>query len=415
MIYNLYFHPLSKYPGPKLWAATRLAFIRSLWKGDLTHDVQKIHDKFGPVVRTAPNELSFAKADAWNDIFQHRPGHSPFPKNPVWWANLPGQSTSILSAGPEDHARIRRLLNTSFTEKALRAQEPLIRTYVDLLMLKLKEQATALKTKEVGVVLDIVSWYNFTTFDIIGDLGLGQSFDCLKESALHPWVALIFNHFKVSSLLASVRHYPLASWLLMKCVPQKMRKMQKEHFQLAADRVDARMSLETERADFMTNVLKHNDEKGMSIGEIHTTFNILIAAGSETTATVLSGITNYLVRDSDVLQKLVDEVRSSFSKDEDVTLAALQRLTYLNATIEEGLRLCPPVPAGLPRLVPSGGDTVCGQWLPEHVCLISFPLRYCVRARTDIVLRPMYPSTNGPSPPPQATSPGRHLFVLSAG
>lgn len=282
-----------------------------------------------------------------------------------------------MGAGPEDHARIRRLLNTSFTEKTLRAQEPLIQSYVDLLISRLKERATAPKTKGNGVVLDIVSWYNFTTFDIIGDLCLGQSFGCLEESALHPWIALILNQIKVSSLIATVRYYPLVSWLLMKCVPPSIRKMQKDHFQLVVDRVNARMSLETERADFMTNILKHNDEKGMSIGEIHVTLNFLIIAGSETTATVLSGITNYLVRDSKVLQKLVSEVRSSFSKDEDVTLVALQRLPYLNATIEEGLRLCPPAPAGLPRLVPAGGDTVCGQWLPEYVCR-SFALEYRV-------------------------------------
>ena len=369
----MYFHPLSKYPGPKLWAATRLTFIRSLWKGDFTHDVQKIHERYGPIVRTAPNELSFAKAEAWNDIFSYRPGHSPFPKNPVWWASPPGQPTSILSAGPDDHARIRRLLNTSFTEKTLRAQEPLIQSYVGLLMLRLKEQAKSPDTKGRGTILDIVSWYNFTTFDIVGDLGLGQSFDCLEKSALHPWVALIFNHFKVSAFIATVRFYPLISWLLMKCVPHSMRKIQKDHFQLAVDRINARMNLETERVDFMTNVLKHNDEKGMSIGEIHATFNILIIAGSETTATVLSGITNYLVRDSNVLQKLVNEVRGSFSKEEDLTLAALQQLPYLNATIEEGLRLCPPIPAGLPRLVPQGGDTVCGHWLPEYVCSTPLP------------------------------------------
>ena len=250
-----------------------------------------------------------------------------------------------------------------------------------MLMLKLREQATAPNAVADGVVLDTVSWYNFTTFDIIGDLGLGQSFDCLKESALHPWVALIFNHFKVSSMMATVRYYPLVSWLLMKCVPQSLRKIQRDHFELAVDRINTRMNLETERVDFMTNILKHNDEKGMSIGEIHATFNILIIAGSETTATVLAGMSNYLVRDSSVLQKLVGEVRSSFDKEEEITLAALQRLPYLNATIEEGLRLCPPVPAGLPRLVPAGGDTVCGEWLPEYVCLLLFS--FIPRSRTD--------------------------------
>ncbi len=40
---------------------------------------------------------------------------------------------------------------------------------------------------------------------------------------------------------------------------------------------------------------------------------------------------------------------------------------YLNAVIEEGLRIAPPFPAGLPRVVPPGGDTVCGEWLEAGV------------------------------------------------
>ena len=39
-------------------------------------------------------------------------------------------------------------------------------------------------------------------------------------------------------------------------------------------------------------------------------------------------------------------------------------LPYLNACIEETLRIHPPVPAGPPRSVPPGGDTVDGQWIP---------------------------------------------------
>ncbi len=369
VVYNLYFHPLSRIPGPKTWAATRLTFIRSVWKGSLVHDVQKIHRQYGDIVRLAPDEVSFARGEAWSEIFGHRPGHLPFPKNPVWWSPPQGQTPSLLHVQDEGaHARMRRVLAHSFTEKALRTQEPLIQSYVDLLIKRLRER-TAENTHSEGTVLDIVQWYNYTTFDIIGDLGLGQSFDCLQQSTLHPWVAMIYNFFKVSTYLATVRFYPSIEFLLRKCIPKSALKMQRDHYQLVVDRVDRRMNLETQRDDFMSQLLKHNDKTGMSVDEIRSTFNTLIVAGSETTATVLSGITNYLVQNTGVLQKLVQEIRGPFEEEKNITIGSLQTLAYLNAVIEEGLRLCPPVPAGLPRVVPAGGDTVCGQWLPEHVSL----------------------------------------------
>ncbi|KAL9107432.1 MAG: hypothetical protein Q9187_008427, partial [Circinaria calcarea] len=309
-------------------------------------------------VRLAPNEISFAKPEAWNDIFLHRKGHLPFPKNPVWWSSNPGQPQSILAVEDAgDHARMRKLLSYGFVEKALRAQEPLIASYVDLLIARLREKATAPETKVSGVVLDIVRWYNYTTFDIIGDLCLGQSFNCLQESALHPWVALIFSHFKASSFMASVKFYPILSSLLRRCIPKSVMKKQQGHFQFAVERIDRRMNMETQRDDIMTDILQHNSKGDMTVGEFRATFNILLIAGSETTATVLSGITNYLVQNRSVLAVLVNEVRRSFSSDAAINFDTVQKLPYLNAVIEEGLRLCPPVPAGLPRIVPAGGDT----------------------------------------------------------
>ena len=264
---------------------------------------------------------------------------------------------------------MRAVLNHGFTEKALRAQEDLIQSYIDLLIGRLREKAIAAKETgdPVAATVDICQWYNFTTFDIIGDLGFGEPFDCLRDGTYHPWVALIFNNFKASAFVAAVRFYPLLDSLLMKCLPKSVMQIQRDHYQLAVDKVHRRLNLETTRKDFMTEVIAHNDDKGMSLSEIEATFNILIIAGSETTATVLTGTTNYLLQNPDILAILVAEVRGAFKDEKKITFAALKQLPYLNAVIEEGLRLCPPIPAGLPRMVPKGGDTVCGYFLPEDV------------------------------------------------
>ena len=52
-------------------------------KGNYAHDVRAIHEKYGDAVRLAPNEVSFAAPEAWHEIFDQRPDHLTFPKNPL--------------------------------------------------------------------------------------------------------------------------------------------------------------------------------------------------------------------------------------------------------------------------------------------------------------------------------------------
>jgi cytochrome P450 len=160
IIYRIYFHPLSRFPGPKFWIVTRLTFVQSMLRGNNIRDVSRIHEKYGDIVRIAPNELSFARIGAWNDIFSHRPGHKEFHRNPIWWSRPPGQPSSFITASPVDHARMRRILAHAFSEKALREQEPILQKYVSLMVHRLREKA---HSRHSGVVVNIVDWYRYCT------------------------------------------------------------------------------------------------------------------------------------------------------------------------------------------------------------------------------------------------------------
>ena len=160
----------------------------------------------------------------------------------------------------------------------------------------------------------------------------------------------------------------------MSCIPTSIKKMRQDHFDQIGDKVQRRLNWEVERPDLMSYVIEHNNDKdGMTLGEIQATFMIPTTAGSETTATALSGILNYLVTDSNmgVMSTLLSELREAFTSEGEVKLDRLNNLPYINAVINEGLRLCPPVPFMLPRIVPEGGDTICGMWLPAGVSTLS--------------------------------------------
>ena len=103
--------------------------------------------------------------------------------------------------------------------------------------------------------------------------------------------------------------------------------------------------------------------------EIASHYNVMMMAGAVTTATFLSAVLYYLCDNTAALGKLQSEIRTTFSSLEDITSRALVECKYLNAVIEEGLRIYPPAGAAhLSRIVPKGGAEIAGRWIPGGVC-----------------------------------------------
>ncbi|KAK4959688.1 hypothetical protein LTR28_005137 [Elasticomyces elasticus] len=205
---------------------------------------------------------------------------------------------------------------------------------------------------------------SFTTFDIMGDLTFAEPLYMLEGSEYSPWVKTIFQGIKVATWFHVLCYYPPLDKLAK--VPY-LRRKQLEHFQYSADRVDRRLASKSKRPDLWGQILKHSDDRALSIGEMHSNSSLLMLAGTETTATGLSGLTYHLLRNPRVMEKLTTEIRSTFASDAEISFKGLQNLPYLEACLEEGLRMYPPVPSGMPRSIPAGGIAICGQWVPGGV------------------------------------------------
>ncbi len=166
LIYNVFLHPLRNYPGPLLWKATRLRWVIALQKGYLHRDLLDLHNQYGPVVRIAPDELSYIDPQAWKDIYTTRPSHATIERGAVWFQKAtPDEPFSIMGHDEDHHARYRRAFMGAFSDKAIKDQSPRIEEYVELMMQKFRG-----KGENGSTVLDMVAWLNFVTFDISGDL-----------------------------------------------------------------------------------------------------------------------------------------------------------------------------------------------------------------------------------------------------
>lgn len=74
------------------------------------------------------------------------------------------------------------------------AQESIIQCHLRTFVKKLKEQC---RKPNGEVVVALNQWYNFTTFDLIGDLALGEPSGFTEQGALNERVSLFFRMVKV--------------------------------------------------------------------------------------------------------------------------------------------------------------------------------------------------------------------------
>ncbi|KAH8812380.1 cytochrome P450 [Xylogone sp. PMI_703] len=367
VLYQLYFHPLAKIPGPRLAAITYLYKYRIVTSGSYHEEIYRLHHIYGQTVRIGPNEVSCTHPTALKDIYGHKSTAQTFIKDPRMYSSPLGQSESITTiVDVARHARMRRLLSHAFSDRALSEQEPIIQTYIDELMSKLKLQAQ-------NGPFNIVPWFNFLTFDVIGDLSFGESFNCLDEGRLHDWIEVIFSRMKAATVAWAVRSFPLLNQTYHYFLPSSLRRKGMAHMAYAKAKVSKRLQSKVDKKDFISCLERENVVDSIPLEEMTAHAASLVLAGSETTATALSGICYYLSKNPESYKKLVNEIRSSFDSEQEIKHLRCQKLRYLQAVLDEGLRLYPPVSIGLPRLTPKGGAVVGDVYVPDNT-YVSAPL-----------------------------------------
>ncbi|KAE8310481.1 cytochrome P450 [Aspergillus transmontanensis] len=342
--------------GPRWWAIWRGPYILSNIRGSLVRDLQRFHQQFGPVVRIAPDELSFIVPEAASPIYTSNP---EFPKDAMHLPPFHNGTPGILAADHAHHRRYRRLLALSFSEKGLRQQRGLIERSVDLLITRLHENCGQ-------GPLDLTLWFNWATFDIIGDLAFGDSFGCLDNVQTHPWIASIQGNVKLIPILNGLRRYRLDG-LLRLLGSRKLLEQRRRNAQFTTDQVDRRLqNSSTPRGDIWDAVLaqKPDGEPPMSREEMISNASAIVLAGSETSATLLSGCTWLLLKNPAHLHQLTSRIRSQFTHASEIDSQSVSRVEGLQAVLEESLRLYPPVPMQSNRIVPQAGAYIAGRWVP---------------------------------------------------
>ncbi|KAJ8124646.1 hypothetical protein O1611_g8994 [Lasiodiplodia mahajangana] len=377
-----------------------------------TTQIKALHDKYGQVVRVAPDSLSYTCSQAWSDVYALKQSNQTgnLPKDPKFYIRAPGNPDyggpyahypqndfylqtgqlayltcleveivlrimcvwptvpdTISSAGDADHRRLRRLQAHAFSEKAIMLQETYLQDHTRKFINRLRDEAS----RKNGII-DLAKWVNFLTTDVIGDLSFGESFGGLDTGKLHPWLDTLFTTLKTFTFIREIlRLPPPIIKASLACIPRAMREHQQGAVAFGAEAARRRMAQKTDRPDFMSYMMRHNDDgsRGMSQSELEMAAITFIVAGSETTATMISGTMYLLICNPTVLSNLTKKIQSDFPAPSDLTGINLQKHKYLNSVLKEGMRLYPPAPDTLFRTTQDHPAMVAGKLVPPHTSI----------------------------------------------
>ncbi|KAJ4264776.1 hypothetical protein NW762_005019 [Fusarium torreyae] len=325
----------AKVPGPFLSNFTSLALKWQELNANRTVYIHELHKKYGPVVRVAPNEVSFTSIAALKEIYGS--GGSGYDKTEFYdLFQVYGKRTMFSTLVKGDHVKRRRMIGDRYANSNVMKTAPL--AGIQVRSKKFLERCVDSPDKTADVFL----------FHPYGSNCLQNQDD---EEMMHQVAAddslqnRLVQYY--SPTLHSVVSRVLASFAKPRSIP-------------LADNFVIENAKENGAADF--TVLNRLKEKDSVLDNIDMAAECLdhMAAGIDTTGDVLCFLMWELSQPrSTKYQRLL---REEFQNKPDGPFDELQ---ILDAVLNEGLRCFPAIPMSLPRYVPQGGRVIDGFSLPE--------------------------------------------------
>ncbi|KAI1398503.1 cytochrome P450 monooxygenase [Hypoxylon fuscum] len=170
-VYNRFFHPLAKFPGPFLGAMTDWYLVYVICSVP-TFGLE-LHKKYGPIVRLAPNMLSFSDATLLPRVY-HR-----YADKPAFYDSWMFGKTAAMfqSLKHKDHYVKKRLVAPCCSMNAMKTNhEGKISERIDELCVKIQERSS-----EQGNPLDFSQHLRWFLTDVWTHLIYGEARGCVAQ------------------------------------------------------------------------------------------------------------------------------------------------------------------------------------------------------------------------------------------
>lgn len=350
-IYRLAFSQLAGFPGPMIAAATDWYefYYDFFCHGRYIFEIEKMHQKYGPIVRVNSTELSIHDPAAYNDIYvgqskRRTDNYIQFCKG------IDFDGSHALTTSHDLHRRRRRPLDPFFSRQGVSRLEPMLAEVGGKFVARLN----ALKGTNSVIRLD----HAFSAFsgDIIGRICWENNTEFLDDPHFAPeWYNSV--HIIIRSLPLFTGFPSLIQ--IVGLIPEKVllwafpsgqnfkefKKIALHHISVAKreklenDHKSIRM--ENDVSLFRHIVNSDMPESELSDDRLAKEAQVLLAAGTASTARTLGFISYYILANPHIHSRLEEELRDTMASypEHMPSWAELEKVQYLQALIKEGLRL----------------------------------------------------------------------------
>ncbi|KAI9054764.1 hypothetical protein LZ554_001913 [Drepanopeziza brunnea f. sp. 'monogermtubi'] len=340
---------------PRLAAATSWYefYYDVALRGQFMWRMREMHEKYGPIVRITPHELHINDPEYYDEIY----GSVTRKRDKLYpWVALAGIPNATFATVGHEHHRLRRAaISSFFSTKAVTELEPVVKAKVEILAHRFE---SAQKTGEVfridaalmALTVDIICQYAFANDDNT----------LMKDDFNLAWKEMLVGAFGGAALL---RQFP-SMISIVNAIPEKAMKSLvpsiglmldwksgiKQRVIPILDRSESASDIERASHRSIFHELRDSDlpPNERTLDRLCDEAQSITAAGSETTAKVLTTATYYLLENRGFLKKLKSEL--TVASPDAKNWSELKQLPYLSAVIAESLRLSYGVTTRLPRV-----------------------------------------------------------------
>ncbi|EUC37827.1 hypothetical protein COCCADRAFT_84517 [Bipolaris zeicola 26-R-13] len=373
IIYNLFFSPLARIPGP-FWARItdlwHVRLIRTCSEHSALHD---LHARYGPLVRIGPSKLSVTDATAFRKIYNVA---APFPKTDYYQPfRVPGPKVDIFVEKNESvHGKLRRQYSNLYSATGLRELDGNVDDSIRNFIAQIR--------KTEGKNIDLGKWFKRLMFDCMCDMTFGQNQDyigsCsedepfyalaqfLQRAHLYGMTPALFYVSKATKFITG-KFFPQAN------TPAGVDQTMETLFQALKDTNSTKQG--PNQRNLASRLLAVQSTKGSEIfadEELAHIIDFGLKAGGTDGGALLNSIFYHLIHNRDKLDKLMQELHQHLNDRKlDIVCTSQQAAacSYLNAVIQESLRMLPSIGGILPREVPKGGAGILGHHVPAGVTI----------------------------------------------
>ncbi|KEY67210.1 Sat11 [Stachybotrys chartarum IBT 7711] len=341
--YNIYLHPLRHIPGSKLAVmGPYLEFYHEVIRqGQYLWEIEKMHDKYGPIVRVNEREIHIRDSSYYHTIYAA--GSRKTNKDAATVGAFDVPNSTAATVDHDQHRARRGYLNPYFSKRSLANLEPTIHERISKLLNRLEQH----QNNDDIITLDGI--FSALTADVICSRFYGKHFDYLSIPDYH---FVVRDGFQGLTKLYHLGRFLPTLVTILKCLPQQIIRLILPNL---ADLIVMRDEIQangiaqftsSQTADSKASALvgalgdKNIPPHERTVARLLDEGTVFLFAGTETTSRTLAVTMFYLLTNPDCLKKLRAELDTLPStEDYQHSLSTLESLPYLSGVVHEGLRL----------------------------------------------------------------------------